>query len=198
MGWLFMRDMGGYATPRSYLDNQFTYQRDTHRLTVLASAMVGSTYYAACERLADDAERIVFGIVCLTKTSTGARDGCTFGYKDMDETVGPNESECPAAILDELTETDSEYALAWLGAHDAALTCSRGSSTGPSRPRSPGRRSSSMSPCASATVATAAASRWSPIPRARHRCSATRKAARSAASRHFANGHTASFMRRSS
>ena len=50
MGWLFMRDMGGYATPRSYLDNQFTYQRDTHRLTVLASAMVGSTYYAACER----------------------------------------------------------------------------------------------------------------------------------------------------
>ena len=40
MGWLFMRDMGGYATPRSYLDNQFTYQRDTHRLTVLASAMV--------------------------------------------------------------------------------------------------------------------------------------------------------------
>ncbi|WP_157134802.1 hypothetical protein [Sphingomonas sp. PAMC 26605] len=40
MGWLFMRDMGGYATPRSYLDNQFT------------------------------------------KTSTGARDKCTFGYKD--------------------------------------------------------------------------------------------------------------------
>lgn len=113
MGWLFMRDMGGYATPRSYLDNQFTYQRDTDRLTVLASAMVGSTYYAACERLADDAERIVFGIVCLTKTSTGARDGCTFGYKDMDETVGPNESECPAAILDELTATNSEYALAW-------------------------------------------------------------------------------------
>lgn len=31
----------------------------------------------------------------------------------MDETVGPNESECPAAILDELTATDSEYALAW-------------------------------------------------------------------------------------
>jgi len=24
MGWLFMRDLGGYATPRSYLDNQFT------------------------------------------------------------------------------------------------------------------------------------------------------------------------------
>ncbi len=33
MGWLFMRDMGGHATPRAYLDNQFTYSRDDHRLT---------------------------------------------------------------------------------------------------------------------------------------------------------------------
>ena len=48
MGWLFMRDMGGYATPRSYLDNQFTYAHADHRLTVLASSMVGSTYYASC------------------------------------------------------------------------------------------------------------------------------------------------------
>jgi hypothetical protein len=47
MGWLFMRDMGGYVTPRSYLDNQFTYAHADHRLTVLASSMVGSTYYAA-------------------------------------------------------------------------------------------------------------------------------------------------------
>ncbi len=31
----------------------------------------------------------------------------------LDETVGPNESECPAAILNDLTATDSEYALAW-------------------------------------------------------------------------------------
>ena len=27
--------------------------------------------------------------------------------------MGPCESECPAAILDELTETDSEYAVDW-------------------------------------------------------------------------------------
>jgi hypothetical protein len=122
MGWLFMRDMGGYATPRSYLDNQFTYERDTHRLTVLASAMVGSTYYAACERIEANADRLVFAVICLTRTSTGARDGCTFGYKDMDETVGPYESDCPAAILDELTETQYEYALAWRERCRANLT----------------------------------------------------------------------------
>lgn len=113
MGWLFMRDLGRFATPRSYLDNQFTYARDDHRLTVLASSMVGSTYYAACERLEGSGERQVFAIVCLTKTSTGARDGCTFGYKDMTEDMGPCESECPASILDELTDSDSKYAKAW-------------------------------------------------------------------------------------
>ena len=43
MGWLFMQSLGAFDTPRAYLDNQFTYQRDTHRLTVLASGMVGST-----------------------------------------------------------------------------------------------------------------------------------------------------------
>jgi len=122
MGWLFMRDLGGYATPRSYLDNQFTYDRDDQRLTVLASSMIGSTYYAACERIEPNVDRLVFAIICLTRTSTGARDGCTFGYKDMDETVGPYESDCPATILDELTDTQYEYAIAWRARCRANLT----------------------------------------------------------------------------
>lgn len=122
MGWLFMRDMGGHATPRAYLDNQFTYEREHHRLTVLASSMVRSTYYAACERLEANGDRQVFAIICLTKTSTGARDGCTFGYKDMDETVGPYESDCPAAILDELTETEYPHAIEWRARCRANLT----------------------------------------------------------------------------
>ena len=82
MGWLFMRDLGGHSTPRAYLDDQFTYTRDDHRLTMLASSMVGSTYYAAAERVESSGARQVFAIVCLTKTSSGARDGCKFGYKD--------------------------------------------------------------------------------------------------------------------
>ena len=113
MGWLFMRDLGGHSTPRAYLDNQFTYTRDDHRLTVLASSMVGSTYYAAAERIESSGDRQVFAVVCLTNTSTGARDGCTFGYKDLTEHMGPCESECPASILNELTDTNSEYAAAW-------------------------------------------------------------------------------------
>src|SRR3546814_5035343 len=83
MGWLFMRDMDGYAVPRSYLDNQFTYARDDHRLTVLASSMVASTYYAACERIEANGDRQVFAVVCLTKHNPRSTDGHVFGYKDM-------------------------------------------------------------------------------------------------------------------
>lgn len=113
MGWLEMRDMGGYATPRSYLDNLFTTVREDCRQTVLASAMVGSTYYAAVERLKANGDREVIAAVCLTSHKPRAADGYVFGYKSMDETMGPCESECPASILDELTATDREYALAW-------------------------------------------------------------------------------------
>jgi hypothetical protein len=125
MGWLFMRDMGGHAAPRSYLDNQFTYVRDDHRLTVLASSMVGSTYYAACERVEANGAAQVFAVVCLTKHNLRSTDGHVFGYKDMTEHMGPCESECPAAILDALTETDSEYAADWRARCRANLAARR-------------------------------------------------------------------------
>ncbi|MCY1166326.1 hypothetical protein D9M73_62530 [compost metagenome] len=82
MGWLYMRDMRGHATPRAYLDNQFTYSRDDHRLTVLASSMIGSTYYAACERIEASGDREVFAVVCLTRHNPRSTDGHVFGYKD--------------------------------------------------------------------------------------------------------------------
>ena len=113
MGWLFTRNMDGHTVPRSYLDNQFTYARDDRRMTVLASAMVGTTYYAACERLEANGDVQVFAVVCPTEHNPGAPDGRVFGFKDMTEHMGPCESECPAAILDELTDTRSESAMAW-------------------------------------------------------------------------------------
>ena len=35
------------------------------------------------------------------------------GYKDMDESMGPYQSECPERILNLLTPTENENALAW-------------------------------------------------------------------------------------
>jgi hypothetical protein len=114
MGWLTMRDTGRFANGRAYLDDQFTYTRDDHRLTVLKSSMVGDTYYAAAERLEAAGEaRSVFAIICLTFSRPNARDGQTFGYKDMTEHMGPHESECPASILDLLTPIEGDWPNNW-------------------------------------------------------------------------------------
>lgn len=114
MGWLYMQSLGGHQGPRAYLDDQFTYSNERVRSTVLRSALVRMrTYYAAVEQLRTDGEREVFAIVCLVRYNPRDREGYIFGYKDMDETMGPCEAECPVAILDLLTPTTSEYANAW-------------------------------------------------------------------------------------
>ena len=61
---------------------------------VLKSAMVGSTYYAAVRNQKGEVWAAVFLTCGRTKW-----DGTAWGYKDMDETMGPNEDKCPASIL---------------------------------------------------------------------------------------------------
>lgn len=83
---------------------------------VLKSSMIGTIYYAAVKRTIfatkDKPEDIkIFGTVCLT--STDSKDYYNFAYKDMDETCGPYKYDCPKAILDLLSPTDSEYANEW-------------------------------------------------------------------------------------
>lgn len=49
-----------------------------------------------------------FGAVILTE-----RDGSQWGYKDMDETMGPVESRAPVQILEMLSPTTNHHALEW-------------------------------------------------------------------------------------
>lgn len=114
MGWLYMQSLGGHSGPRQYLDAQFTYQRPERRVRVLRSSLVKMrTYYAAVEIVPTEGDREVVAIVCLVRYNPRDAEGYIFGYKDMDETMGPCEAECPAAILDLLTPTDREHAVAW-------------------------------------------------------------------------------------
>jgi hypothetical protein len=115
MGWLFMRSLEGHATPRAYLDAQFTYARPECRSRVLKSALVGlRTYYAAVESIVTaTGEREVWALVCLVRYNRRDREGYIFGYKDMSESMGPVEDACPAAVLDLLTPTDNSYASDW-------------------------------------------------------------------------------------
>lgn len=77
-------------------------------LKVLKSTMKGSTYYAAVQNVT---KGVTFGVVVLTNVNS--KDYYNFAYKEMDETCGPGQSECPDSILKLLSPTDSEYALAW-------------------------------------------------------------------------------------
>lgn len=114
MGWLYQDTLDGHSSPKAYLDAQFTYSRPAQGARVLASAVVrGTVYYAAVELHCSGEEMQVIGVVCLIDHNPRAADGMIFGYKDMDESMGPCESECPQAVLDLLTPTDAPYARAW-------------------------------------------------------------------------------------
>lgn len=115
MGWLYMQSLDGHNGPRGYLDAQFTYERPEAVSKVLKSAFVTPrVYYAAVEHITKaTGARVVWALVCLVYYNPRDREGFVFGYKDMGESAGPCETECPEAILDLLTETDREYALEW-------------------------------------------------------------------------------------
>lgn len=85
----------------------------THMLTLLKSAMVGSTYYAAieCKSIADENDRKVFAVIYLTSVDNS--DYYNFSYKDMNENCGPYQVECPKSILKLLTPTEHKYAKEW-------------------------------------------------------------------------------------
>lgn len=90
---------------------------------IVASATVGSTWYAAVKNTSPDSASYTFTLICLTSKG---KSGKGFGYKDMDETVGPCEINCPKRILDLLTPTDNEYANKWRDAcHEKRATSAK-------------------------------------------------------------------------
>lgn len=104
MGWT------GTHRPRGQsLKDFFQEQWGSGTNTILDFATVKrSTCYAAVQ---NNQTGEVFGVVILVKYSRDYHYNIT--YKDMDETMGPNESECPARILALLSPTTHKYALAW-------------------------------------------------------------------------------------
>lgn len=81
---------------------------------VVKSSMVGRTYYAAVEIKAKDGNPRVVAFVFLTRDFTKI-DGNNFGYKDMDETMGPCQHTCPVSILKALSpvEEGDGFAAKW-------------------------------------------------------------------------------------
>lgn len=118
MGWLYMSSMNGHRTPKQYLDHQLHYETEAITCRVLDSAVVSmKRYYAAVEKVEKaTGARSVLCVICLVNYNPRDKDGMIFGYKDMDETMGPCAKDCPARILDLLTPIDSEWAIEWRAA----------------------------------------------------------------------------------
>lgn len=77
---------------------------------ILDCATIRGVFYAAVRR-SDTNE--TFALVIIQKRTRTRSDGLNFCYKDMDDTCGPTQSECPIRILDLLTPTNWEHANAW-------------------------------------------------------------------------------------
>ncbi|MBM62131.1 MAG: hypothetical protein CL484_04180 [Acidobacteria bacterium] len=93
------------ADKKAYLDDNYSSADGSH--IVLKSTFVGSTYYAAVRITkrgdSDDEPPVIFTLGAVVKTSSMQGEFC---YKSMDESMGPNESQCPIGILLLLTPTE--------------------------------------------------------------------------------------------
>ena len=125
MGWT-----GYYATHykngkidrKAECDAYFMEGLNRGNFKVLKSTMKGSVYYAAIQDMVkydgkdENGKSIytpigdgkIWAAVFLTSVEKGM-----FYYKDMDETYGPCYYDCPKSILNLLSDTDNEFALAW-------------------------------------------------------------------------------------
>lgn len=111
MGWT-----GLYHKPKSipaYFKSEWEKESaDGTYLKCLGQAFVGRfVLYGVWERRKPGEAPYQFATVTLIQYKAG---NCEWYYKDMDETVGPNETKCPKSLLKKLkTPAYNDYARAW-------------------------------------------------------------------------------------
>ena len=115
MGWTFydaLTDINGKVNRKHECDRLMTWNSEQSAGEVLKSTMRGSVYYAALKHT-DKRTNEVMNVGVVILTSSDLKSGLNFGYKDMDETVGPGYYDCPLSIIKLLSPTDNEYAIEW-------------------------------------------------------------------------------------
>ena len=106
MGWTFTHKPKDQSV-KAFFEKEFKSEHGR----VLDCAVKNRVAYIAFERSNGSGRREVFCIIALLQYRP--RDQFNFGYKDMDECMGPFAADCPARILDLLTDTDDKIALKW-------------------------------------------------------------------------------------
>ena len=114
MGWLFYTDpsrVQGHAGEKAEITRLTTQKTDDVEYRPLQISKVGSTWYGAVEKRPLNGKPIeqmhyaprddgsfVFAVIVLVRYDKGC-----FGYKDMDETMGPGEACAPMSLIKKLS-----------------------------------------------------------------------------------------------
>jgi hypothetical protein len=103
--------------PKGITHKDFFQQSYGDKLTILEASQArgGAVYMAVRHETDGNTHKAgdVFAVVVLTGWSP--KSYYNFWFKDMDETMGPNESECPRKILDLLSPLDDLYGPPFIG-----------------------------------------------------------------------------------
>jgi len=114
MGWTYTEKQKGQPVEKFFRE-RFEWEEKDGGIakSIIGCATVNlSEVYIAYEIInRDENTREVVAVVCLVHFVP--KSEFNFGYKDMDETMGPGAVRCPEKILNMLTPTKNENALAW-------------------------------------------------------------------------------------
>ena len=112
MGWLYKHDP--IDDPVAYLTDQYNHDGEHRTYRVLAAARVANTVYMAV-KITEKTTSNSYVLAAVILISNTRKHG--FGYKDMDETVGPCECACPDRIMRLLSPIEDipnpSYAAEW-------------------------------------------------------------------------------------
>ena len=104
MGWLF-----GHYDRKSLVEHLTT----GNGVETLKRCFRGNDMWAV-QRTKDG---VVFACLYMLRGNPRVTDDpCNWGYKDVDETMGPGRLDFPVSWLDLLSPIESEYAVAWRAA----------------------------------------------------------------------------------
>lgn len=99
MGWTTTNNRG--LSRKQFLDREFTQINPEKTMwEIVISTMVGSVYYAVCQKTPVNGPAVWFGMVVLTNSGDGAKSHYNIGYKEMDESMSPVESDAPIRMID--------------------------------------------------------------------------------------------------
>jgi len=102
MGWLFSYNIRSKREMVAHLRRP---ERFGQHHELLRTTIVGNNHWYLCRNLLTG---LVF--IGLDKVAGGIKEG--WGYKDMDESVGPCEVDCPLSYLSQASQATG-YAIEW-------------------------------------------------------------------------------------